>query len=85
MSRIIVIGGSGHVGTYLVPMLVELGHQVVNVSRGSARPYRPHYAWTAIENVCLDRVKEEAKGTFGQKIADLRPDIVIDISGGTHQ
>lgn len=31
MSRIVVIGGSGHVGSYLVPMLVELGHQVVNV------------------------------------------------------
>ena len=79
MSRIVVIGGSGHVGTYLVPMLVGLGHQVVNVSRGSAKPYRPHYAWAAIENVSLDRVKEEEKGTFGQKIADLSPDIVIDM------
>ncbi|MGU3576441.1 NAD-dependent epimerase/dehydratase family protein [Brucellaceae bacterium C25G] len=79
MSRIVVIGGSGHVGTYLVPILVELGHQVVNVSRGSAKPYRPHYAWSAIENVSLDRVKEEEQGTFGKKIAGLKPDIVIDM------
>ncbi|MGK0603580.1 NAD-dependent epimerase/dehydratase family protein [Yokenella regensburgei] len=79
MSRIVVIGGSGLAGTYLVPMLVELSHQVVNVSRGSAKPYCPHSAWSAIENVSLDRVKEEEQGTFGKKIADLKPDIVIDM------
>ena len=31
MSRVVVIGGSGHVGTYLVPRLVEAGHEVVIV------------------------------------------------------
>lgn len=79
MSRIIIIGGSGHVGSYLVPRLVELGHDVVNVSRGAAKPYRPHYAWSHIENVKLDRTAEEKAGTFGKKIADLSPDIVIDM------
>lgn len=79
MSRIVVIGGSGHVGSYLVPMLVELGHQVVNVSRGSAKPYRPHYAWSVIENVIIDRQEEEKKGTFGQRIADLKADVVVDM------
>jgi nucleoside-diphosphate-sugar epimerase len=49
MARIVIIGGSGHVGTYLVPALVERGHDVVNVSRGAAKPYRPHYAWSQIE------------------------------------
>jgi len=38
MARIVIIGGNGHVGTYLVPELVEHGHAVVNVSRGTARP-----------------------------------------------
>ena len=28
--RVVIIGGSGHVGTYLVPRLVEAGHEVVN-------------------------------------------------------
>lgn len=79
MSRIIVIGGSGHVGSYLVPRLVELGHDVVNVSRGFARPYRPHYAWRVIESVTLDRAAEEKSGRFGQKIASLHPDIVVDM------
>ena len=48
MARIVVIGGSGHVGTYLVPKLVDLGHTVVN-SRGAARSYRPHAAWETVE------------------------------------
>lgn len=79
MSRIVIIGGSGHVGSYLVPRLVELGHQVVNVSRGAAKPYRPHFAWDLIENVSLDRTAEEKAGRFGKTIAELRPDVVIDM------
>ena len=79
MSRIAIIGGSGHVGSYLVPALVERGHQVVNVSRGAAAPYRPHFAWNQIENVTLDRTIEEKSGRFGIKIAELHPDIVIDM------
>ncbi|HEX4215236.1 MAG TPA: NAD-dependent epimerase/dehydratase family protein, partial [Candidatus Dormibacteraeota bacterium] len=40
--RVVVIGGRGHIGTYLVPRLVERGHEVVNVSRGERQPYLPH-------------------------------------------
>jgi len=79
VARIAIIGGSGHVGTYLAPALVERGHKVVNVSRGAAKPYRPHYAWNQIENVTLDRATEEKSGRFGQKIAGLKPDIVVDM------
>jgi nucleoside-diphosphate-sugar epimerase len=79
MARIVVIGGSGHVGTYLVPALVERGHEVVNVSRGTAAPYRPHPAWRAIEQVLVDRKAEEAKGEFGSRIAGLHADIVVDM------
>ena len=79
MARIVIIGGSGHVGTYLVPALVERGHEVVNVSRGTAAPYRPHPAWKAVEQVLVDRRAEEAEGNFGSRIAALDADIVIDM------
>jgi nucleoside-diphosphate-sugar epimerase len=79
MGRIIVIGGSGHVGTYLVPALVERGHEVVNVSRGTAAPYRPHPAWKAVKHVAVDRVAEESRGTFGSRIAALDADVVVDM------
>ena len=79
MSRIMIIGGSGHVGSYLVPTLVTMGHEVVNVSRGISAPYRAHSAWEQVESVILDRTAEEAKGEFGTKIAALQPDIVVDM------
>ena len=37
--RIVVIGGSGHIGTFLVPRLVRAGHEVVNISRGQRSSY----------------------------------------------
>ncbi|MEO7222456.1 MAG: NAD-dependent epimerase/dehydratase family protein [Devosia sp.] len=77
--RIVIIGGSGHVGTYLVPMLVEAGHLVINVSRGQAAPYLPNAAWSSVETVTADRTAEDAAGTFGARITALRPEIVVDM------
>jgi nucleoside-diphosphate-sugar epimerase len=77
--RIVIIGGSGHVGTYLVPMLVEAGHHVINVSRGRASPYAPSKAWDAVEHVLSDRENEEFTGTFAGTIAALRADVVVDM------
>jgi nucleoside-diphosphate-sugar epimerase len=79
MARVVIIGGSGHVGTYLVPLLVKAGHRVVNVSRGQSTPYRPHEAWDPVQTVVYDREAEEAAGTFGAHIAELAPDILIDM------
>lgn len=79
MSRVVIIGGSGHVGTYLVPRLVEAGFDVVNVTRGERQPYQPHGAWKAVTTVALDREVEERAGSFGARIRDLKPDIVVDM------
>ena len=79
MTRVVIIGGSGHVGTYLVPRLVEAGFEVVNVTRGKREPYQPHAAWNAVQTVVADREAEEKAGTFGARIRDLKPDIVIDM------
>lgn len=79
MSRVVIIGGSGHVGTYLVPRLVESGFEVVNVSRGQSEAYTSHAAWKQVRGVTIDRHAEEKAGTFGRTIRDLRPDIVIDM------
>ncbi|HIQ05374.1 MAG TPA: NAD(P)-dependent oxidoreductase [Anaerolineae bacterium] len=38
--RVVIIGGTGHVGTYLVPRLVEAGHEVISLSRGHAAGLR---------------------------------------------
>ncbi len=77
--RTVIIGGTGHVGTYLVPRLVSQGHEVITVSRGKREPYQPHGAWSLVDTVELDRGEAEAAGEFGQRIADLEPDVVIDM------
>lgn len=78
--RVVVIGGTGHIGTYLVPRLVEAGHAVTCVSRGLRDPYSPHPAWERVERVAMDRATEEAAGGFGRRIASLEPEAVVDIS-----
>jgi nucleoside-diphosphate-sugar epimerase len=77
--RVVVIGGSGHVGTFLVPRLVEAGHGVVSISRGLREPYQVHPAWQSVEQVTLDREAEEAEGTFGERVLRLEPDVVVDM------
>ena len=77
--RVVVIGGTGHVGTYLVPRLIEAGHQVVAIDRGRRKPYRPHAAWAEVERVQVDRDLEDSVGIFGRRVLDLRPDVVIDM------
>jgi len=74
--RVVVIGGSGHVGTFLVPRLVGAGHEVVSISRGQREPYQVHPAWQSVEQVTLDR---EAEGTFGERVLGLEPDVVVDM------
>lgn len=77
--RVVIIGGKGHVGTYLVPRLVEAGHEVISISRGQMQPYRAHAAWGRVQQITLDRTAAEQAGTFGSQIADLAADVVIDM------
>lgn len=77
--RIVIIGGTGHIGTYLVPRLVEGGHEVSCVCRGARAPYLPHSAWKSVRQVALDRERLEAEGRFAAEIAALKPDAVIDL------
>jgi nucleoside-diphosphate-sugar epimerase len=77
--RVVIIGGSGHVGTFLVPRLVAAGYEVINVSRAQREPYQAHGAWRAVQRVNANREEEDAQGVFGLRLRDLKPDIVIDM------
>src|SRR6478752_5880474 len=79
MSRVVVIGATGHIGTYLVPRLVRGGHEVIAMSRGTRDPYHASPQWEPVTRVTVDRDAEDEAGTFGARVADLRPDIVIDL------
>jgi nucleoside-diphosphate-sugar epimerase len=77
--RIVVIGSTGHIGTYLIPRLVAHEHDIISVSRGQRNPYRNHGSWDNVKHVVADRDTEENKGSFGKIILDLNPDVVIDL------
>ena len=75
MSRVAVIGATGHVGTYLVPRLVRAGHDVVAISRGEREFYVPAPEWRRAERIALDRDAAD----FGERIAALGADAVVDM------
>jgi nucleoside-diphosphate-sugar epimerase len=77
--RIVVIGGTGHIGTFLIPRLVLTGHEVICVSRQERKPYLAHPAWDSVEMVTIDRDEAELKNMFGTQIRNLSPDAVIDL------
>ena len=79
MSRIVVIGATGHVGSYLVPRLVRAGHDVVALSRGLRDPYVSAAEWQRVQRVVVDREAEDAAGVFGERVAAFGADAVVDM------
>jgi nucleoside-diphosphate-sugar epimerase len=77
--RIVVIGGSGHIGTFLIPRLVRAGHEVVNISRGQRSSYLDDPTWQDVRQVTADRAVEDRDGTFPNRVAGFQPDVVIDL------
>ncbi len=78
--HILVIGGTGHIGSFLVPRLISLGHEISVATRGQHQPYVPHAAWQSVKRVTLDRAALEKDGTFGREMARLKPDVVMDMT-----
>jgi nucleoside-diphosphate-sugar epimerase len=77
--RVVVVGGTGHVGSYLVPRLVRGGHDVTVLTRGPSEPYHPDAAWADVRREHVDRAAEDAAGTFGERIASYEADAVVDM------
>lgn len=74
--KAVVIGGCGHIGSYLVPKLVKAGYETISITRGQSRPYVFDHAWDKVKQIVLDREKTE---DFAERIASIQADIVIDL------
>ncbi len=77
--RVVIIGGTGHVGSYLVPRLVLEGYEVISISRNNRKPYVISNTWKYVDQIRMDRSEEEKDKNFGNRIKRLSPDIVIDM------
>jgi nucleoside-diphosphate-sugar epimerase len=77
--HVVAIGATGHIGSYLVPRLVRQGHAVTVLTRGSRQPYFPDPGWEQVRLIQVERERDERQGTFGSQVAELSPDVVIDL------
>jgi nucleoside-diphosphate-sugar epimerase len=75
VRRVVVIGATGHVGTYLVPRLVRAGWEVIAVSRGEREPYQPAPEWRVVQRVTADREAAD----LPERVAAFSADAVIDM------
>lgn len=84
MKRVVVLHGNGRIGSFLIPLLVREGFEVLNVSRsGKPSKFLEDPSWNKVNHVLLDREATTRDGTFGKRIAELHPDILIDIRSFT--
>ena len=74
--KVLIIGASGHTGSYLVPQLLADGHEVVAVMRGNRTPY----GWTEEILQKITVVKTDRASFIEQgMLADLGVDVVCDL------
>ncbi|MEA4938023.1 MAG: NAD-dependent epimerase/dehydratase family protein [Christensenella sp.] len=74
MPKAVVIGATGHIGSYLVPELVRAGYDLVAMSRGNRVPYTAHWTeWQSVEHVYCSREEGIAIA------AGFKPDVICDL------
>ena len=74
--KIVVIGGTGHVGGFMVPMLVEAGNDVVVVGSGRT-PLPEGDVWQQVEYLaCNVGDADDVK-----KLSAVAAEVVIDMTG----
>ena len=74
--HVLVIGGTGHVGRFLVPELVREGYEVSVLHSGRTPvPDRPE--WSAVKEIRCDYAREK----IDPKHLGIRPQVVVDFPG----
>lgn len=78
--RVLVIGGTGHIGSYLVPRLMMGGHEVHVVARRPQPQYTdPRLGWPGVTWIVADRTAEEQSDAWAQRMAGIEVDVVMDL------
>lgn len=78
MVKVCVIGGTGHIGRFLVPMLVREGYRTIVVGRGQTPPPKGE-EWEEVELV--SGTYQPGDAGWKRLLEEISPDITIDILG----
>ncbi len=70
--RVLIVGGTGFIGSYVTSLLVAYGHQVALLNRGISRSARK-----IPESVVLIRGDKTELAACRDQIADFRPDVTV--------
>lgn len=74
--KILVIGASGHTGSYLIKELVKDGHEVVAVMRGRRTPY----GWTEETFKKISVIKTDRNSFIEEGLlAEVNADVICDL------
>lgn len=76
--KVCIIGGSGHVGRFMAPMLVEGGHEVSVVAR-TVTPVPSGGAWEKVTVVAGEYRRDDPQ--WAQLVAALGAEVIIDMLG----
>ncbi len=79
--KVVLIGGTGHIGTFLTSQLVDSGWEVIVLSSGRRAVDKDSFPRT-VEFVKLSYDRMLADGSFRDLLAHRRPDAVVDILQG---
>ena len=74
--KAIVIGAAGHIGTYLIPMLIKAGFETTAITRTMTQPYEHDPLWGQAQRILLDRSKDTG---FTEKLKAMDPDVIVDL------
>ena len=74
--KVMVIGGTGHVGKFMSPQLVEAGHEVVAVGSGRTKP-PTEGAWGKVKCVACSI----GQGDWADQLRAEKPEVVVEMPG----
>ena len=84
--KVLIVGGTGHIGSYLTPRLIRDGFDVSVVSRTDKPKYvLPDMGWKKVKWILCDRRQEEKSGAWAARLAKIEVDAVIDLYTYTQQ
>lgn len=78
MKKVIVIGGTGHIGRFLTPMLVKAGYEVIVITRGQTTLLEVD-AWKSVKLVNANYRRDDSG--WQDILAGIKAEVIIDIIG----
>lgn len=82
--KVVIIGGTGHIGSYLVRMLAEQGHDLIAVSSGRTQSHVRTDS-NRVRFITMRYTEMTSSGEFAAMLREERAGAVVDILQGDTQ